>query len=183
MRLLQSQCSQLLRRKLATRDSPRAKDNRASPTTGSGKFQRAEQAPAAAALSGSVVPVQRVMPDHGERILILQPFWLRKILQGEKVMEIRGFRLTCRTRHRPFFLGCQGKIYGRAQLGFPQFFESIDTFKARANEHLVQTGHLPYKKTYGYALQDVVSLPIPIPYLQKRGSIGIVRYAPASVSP
>jgi hypothetical protein len=111
-------------------------------------------------------------PEHGDRILILKPEWLHLILSGHKTLEIRGSRLKA----GPCLFGCGGKIYASARLGVPSLVEDVAQWIALRKDHCVQTNDLPYRKTYALPIKKVKQLAKEVPYVHKRGAIGIVRY-------
>ena len=111
-------------------------------------------------------------PEHGDRILILKPEWLHLILSGHKTLEIRGSRLKA----GPCLFGCGGKIYASARLGVPSLVEDVARWIALRKDHCVQTNVLPYRKTYALPIKKVKQLAKEMPYVHKRGAIGIVRY-------
>ena len=113
-------------------------------------------------------------PRVGERILILRKEWLERILEGEKTIEIRGTRL----REGDVWLGNKGVVSGKARLGPAVLIDTEQEWSALRLQHLVENTALPYKTTWGLPLQSVARLPEGVPFLHRRGAIGIVKFRP-----
>ena len=113
-------------------------------------------------------------PQPGERILILRAEWLERILSGEKTLEIRGTRL----REGDVWLGNQCVISGKACLGPAVQISTKKQWTTLQPQHLVADPALPYKSTWGLPLRSVTRLSSGVPFLHRRGAIGIVKYRP-----
>ena len=113
-------------------------------------------------------------PRIGERILVLREEWLERILRGAKTLEVRGARL----REGDIWLGCRSVVFGKARLGPAVAIGTEKEWAALRPRHLVADAALPYKTTYGLPLQAVTHLRAGIPYVHRRGAIGIVKYRP-----
>ena len=113
-------------------------------------------------------------PCPGERILILRGEWLEKILDGTKTLEIRGSRL----REGDVWLGNRCRIVGKARLGMAAPISTKEEWTALRPQHLVTDADLPYNHTWGLPLKEVVQLRDTIPFLHRRGAIGIVKFRP-----
>ena len=111
-------------------------------------------------------------PTRGDRILVLKQHWLHLILSGKKTLEIRGSRL----KPGPCFLGYRGKIYASATLATPIAIENVGQWLALRKRHGVLGDTLPYRKTFALPVRKLQKFKETIPYVHKRGAIGIVRY-------
>ena len=108
---------------------------------------------------------------HGDKILVIRPYWLDLILPGEKTLEIRG------TPYRPgrYFLGYNRQVLAVAQLGNPLRIASAEHWVSLQSQHRVVTDTLPYKRTFGLPILSVRAVR-PVPFHHPRGAITIVRY-------
>ena len=113
-------------------------------------------------------------PRCGERILILRQEWLERILDGTKTLEIRGARL----REGDVWLGSQRTISGKARLGPAVPIRTEQEWATLRPQHLVADPVLPYKTTWGLPIQSVTRLRDAVPFLHRRGAIGIVKFRP-----
>ena len=115
-------------------------------------------------------------PRDGERILILRPEWLIRILNGEKDLEIRHMRL----QEGDAWLGCRGRVLGKVRLGAAIAIRTKEHWAALRPRHLVAKAALPYKSTWGLPLEAVERFPFhdAIRFKHRRGAIGIVKYSP-----
>ena len=114
-------------------------------------------------------------PRAGDRILVLREEWLERILSGEKDLEIRGRRL----REGDVWLGCRSNILGKARLGSATKIATKQAWAALRSRHLVAGAGLPYKTTWGLPLRSVTRLRAKVPYVHRRGAIGIVKFRKA----
>ena len=114
-------------------------------------------------------------PRVGDRILILREEWLERILSGQKDLEIRGHRL----REGDAWLGCRSNIFGKARLGVAAKIATEQAWAALRSRHLVAGAGLPYKTTWGLPLRSVTRLRAKVPYVHRRGAIGIVKFREA----
>ena len=75
---------------------------------------------------------------HGDKILVIRPYWLDLILAGEKTLEIRG------TPYRPgrYFLGYNKQVLAVAQLGNPLRIVSAEHWVSLQSQHRVVTDTL-----------------------------------------
>ena len=130
------------------------------------------------ALGGSKLPEQgeHTAPRSGDRVMILQEPWLKKILAGEKTMELRSRR----ARHGLVWLAKGNTIYGKAEIANCGVL-TRERFLELQQMHCVSGTELPYQKTltYGLELRQVQPLQLPVTFCRLRGSIGWakVRYS------
>ena len=110
-------------------------------------------------------------PQPGDRILVFRSHWLELIFDGDKTLEIRGRRLS---RGR-YWLGCRGKIWGRADLGPAIPITSAQAWRCLRHRHRVEGDALPYKKTYGLPILHCRRV-TQTPYEHPQGAVGIVKY-------
>ena len=112
-------------------------------------------------------------PQLYDHILILREPWLRLILNGEKVLEIRGRPLSPGW----YWLGCKSMIYGVARLGSAIKIDTVEAWRTSFTEHRVDLPDPPYRTTYG--LPILSSRPTrAFRYVHPRGAIGVVKYRP-----
>lgn len=113
---------------------------------------------------------------EGTSVLILKPEWLDAILSRGKRMEIRG-SLTHKVGQRIGLMASKTHhISGMATITGCVGPMAVDEFVSLENQHHCTTRNLPYKKTYGWVLDDVVTLPSPIPHQRKPGAIVFSTY-------
>ena len=104
-------------------------------------------------------------------VLTLKPQWLQLVLHGGKRMEVRGtptrkigatiYLMASRTQHivgTATITGCVGPM-------------TEEDWTSSRDLHKCDTNTLPYKKTYGWMLDNVRVLAQPIPHVRKRGAI------------
>jgi hypothetical protein len=111
-------------------------------------------------------------PQAGDRILVLKQEWLDLILSGDKTLELRCQPL----KPGLAFLGHKGVIHGIATLGDAVAIPDLSSYGALAEKHMCLADKLPYKKTWGLPLLAVRRLTSTVPYVHRRGAIGIVTY-------
>ena len=112
------------------------------------------------------------MALDGDRILVLKRKWLDLIIEGRKVIEVRGMRL----RAGAYLIGCKGKAFARIRFGQAYEIKTDAHWKRLAKRHLVATPCRPYKHTWAIPVENVEALSQPIPYHHPRGAVGIVVY-------
>ena len=108
---------------------------------------------------------------HGDKILVIRPYWLDLILAGEKTLEIRGSPYSPRLH----FLCYNKQILAVAQLGNPVRIASTEHWVSLQSQHHVVTETLPYKRTFGLPILPARAVR-PVPFHHPRGAITIVRY-------
>jgi hypothetical protein len=113
-------------------------------------------------------------PSIGDRILVLREEWMERIMNGEKTLEVRPMRL----REGDIWLGCRSCIFGKARLGPAIAIDNEKKWAALRPMHFVASDTLPYKKTYGLPIKEITRLCTGIPYVHRRGAIGIVKFRP-----
>ena len=118
------------------------------------------------------------LPVCGERVLVLKPQYLDRLLSGEKTLEIRGKALTPGIA----WLGAAGMIHGMASLEAARLIDSTHMWQELRSQHCVPGDDLPYKRTWALPIMAVQRLHQPVPYVHPRGAIGVVTYrGPAAV--
>jgi hypothetical protein len=108
-------------------------------------------------------------PENGERIMVFKGHWLLRILLKEKTLEVRGTRYAGKT----YLLGCRGKIFARATFGEPVRIETLEQWRDLRPTHRVPGNKLPYRKTWGLPLQELIAFRRPYDYTARRGAVGI----------
>ena len=90
-------------------------------------------------------------PSPGERVLVLEQYWLTLILEGCKTVEVRG------TRCQPggAWLGSGGIVQAFVRFGEPRRIWSLDEFQQEIQAHRVSRGDLPYKTTWLWPILEV----------------------------
>ena len=73
-------------------------------------------------------------PQRGDRIIVFRPHWLTLILADEKDLEIRGRNLSS----GPYWLGCNGMIYGHCSLGSSILIDSAKAWRGLCHRHRVE---------------------------------------------
>ena len=111
-------------------------------------------------------------PQLNDRIMVVKPEWMERILCGDKTREVRAMR----ARPGPVWLGHEGKIYGQVTIT-DNCVMSEDEFCSRESEHRwPQHAPVPYARLCGLALSSPERLPQPLPYWRPGGAIGWNRY-------
>ena len=113
----------------------------------------------------------KMLPQPGDKILVMKEPWLSLILSGAKTVELRGAAL----KGGKYFLGYKQKIYGVIETGHPYFIESDQQFRGLRPLHRVIGGR-PYKNTFGLPIVSCRTIKPHVPYIHRRGAIGIVKY-------
>ena len=103
--------------------------------------------------------------------LIIKPKWADLILDGYKTIELRGSNTKIRGTIGIIKSGTS-KIYGTIDL-VDTIEINKDNFEDLKTRHLVNTdfSKLPYKKTYGWILSNLVRYDKPVPYEHKQGCV------------
>ena len=102
--------------------------------------------------------------QHGDRILVLEPHWVKKILALKKTLVIHRPRL----KPGEYFLGSIGRIYVSAILDAPIAIEDV-------------AYGLLYRKTYGLSLKKLKQFNKALPYRHPGGGAGgVMRYNDSS---
>jgi len=114
-------------------------------------------------------------PRPGDRVLVLRSEWLDHILSGDKIAEVRGFRLH---QGETYYLGHKSVIYGSAVVREARAIEDVADWRESVQWHLWDRDTPPYKRTFVHFLSDVKMAAWPVPYKHPRGAISIVRYHP-----
>ena len=96
------------------------------------------------------------------------------IAPNNKVLEIRGTRL----REGDIWLGNNGIVFGKARLGKAKRIRTTKDWQELRHLHLVADDALPYKKPWGLPLSSVIRLREAVPFVHRRGAIGIARFRP-----
>ena len=86
---------------------------------------------------------------------VFKGHWLLRILLKEKTLEVRGTRFAGKT----YLLGCRGKIFARATFGSPVRIETLEQWRDLRNMHRVPGNKLPYRRTWGLPLQELIASP------------------------
>ena len=105
-------------------------------------------------------------PAVGDRVMVLQPFWLECVLNGSKTLELRG-----RPARLGFvWLGLHGTVRGSAAIATCKKI-CEEEFQALSSSHQMIAEHMPYA--------------VPIPYFRLRGAIGwnVFRLQPEDAPP
>ena len=113
-----------------------------------------------------------MIPQIGDRILVVREEWCRKILEGKKTMEIR----STKTRPGLVWLGFDGNVYGQVEITHAKVLTEAE-FRARADAHLwPEDSPVPYTRLCGWNLANAKVLPKPVPYWRQRGPIAWIRF-------
>ena len=83
---------------------------------------------------------QQAVPQANDRILLLTEHWLRQILSGEKIAEVRRGR----TSSGGAWLGCGGLIYAWVEFGEVQHLPDLLAIRSMEFAHGVVARDLPY---------------------------------------
>lgn len=109
-------------------------------------------------------------------VLILKKQWLDEIVVGNKRMELRGCASRKVGKTIYMMASKTDEITAKATIGDcigPLTLEQFSTFK---DMHKSQQTALPYKKTYGWILENVQPVVPPLPHKRKQGCIGFSVY-------
>lgn len=111
-------------------------------------------------------------------VLLIRKEHLDKILSGEKSIEIRG--TPCKSKINTTiglaYCGLKEKsntrvIQATATITGNKLYESIDQFKEDSHLHCSTNNELPYKKTYGWLLDNIKVLKQTQTFEYKKGAI------------
>lgn len=111
-------------------------------------------------------------------VLLIRPEWLDRIINGEKSIEIRG--APCHSKIDttiglaycgPTIDKTNRKIIATAYLSGYKQYNTINEYQSDINKHCSYHEKLPYKKTYGWILDEVQILNEPITFQYKKGAI------------
>ena len=112
------------------------------------------------------------MPRNGDRILVLKQNWLALVLDGNKIMEVRGKRLKAGAA----YFGWKGAIYASATLGDAVDIRDVQHWDSLRSQHRVPGNVLPYRRTFGLLIQSVERISPPVPFHHPKGAVGIVKF-------
>lgn len=103
--------------------------------------------------------------------LIIKPYWADLILNGEKTLEIRGSKTKVRGRIYIIKSGTK-KIYGEVDL-VDCIELTEDNYYKLSNEHKVgvRMENIPYKRIYGWKLENPLVYKEPKDYNHKKGCV------------
>lgn len=111
-------------------------------------------------------------------VLLVRKEHLDKILFGCKTIEIRGSPCKSKIGKRIGFAYCGQKekssqrfIIGTAVISGYKQYHSIEEFKNDEKFHCSSCSSLPYKKTFGWILNDITFLENPVEFEYKKGAI------------
>ena len=109
-----------------------------------------------------------LVPQVGDRVMVVKQPWLDCILDGRKTLEIRGSK----AKTGAIWVGMQGKVYARAFIA-DAFTMTAEEFRARKDQHLWEEDWpLPYARLCGLQLTNVRPLPSPLSYWRPGAAIG-----------
>ena len=112
-----------------------------------------------------------MLPQPGDMILVMKEPWLSLILSGAKMLELCWSAL----KGGKYYLGYKQKIYRVILTGPPHRIASDQQFCDMRPLHRVIGGR-PYKKTFGLPIASCRAIKPHVPYIHRRGAIGIVKY-------
>ena len=106
-------------------------------------------------------------------LLIKEP-WLTKIIDGEKIWEIRGSNIKhrgdialIRSGSKKIFAVCKiDNVLG--PLSIPELIENQSKHQI-PNQEITNNG-LPYQNTYAYVISNIIELEEPVPYNHPYGA-------------
>lgn len=103
--------------------------------------------------------------------LIIKPYWADLILKGEKTLELRGSNTNIRGRIY-IIKSRTKKIYGEVDL-IDCIEITNDNYYKLLNEHRVNANieDIPYKKIYGWKLENPLIYKEPKSYNHKKGCV------------
>ena len=104
-------------------------------------------------------------------VLILKKQWLNKILDEDKRLEIRSFRVKKIGHTIMLMASGTDHIVGSAKIEACIGPMSEEEWIAARPLHHCQSDVRPYAKTYGWKLCNVLRFETPIPHKRKRGAI------------
>ena len=125
--------------------------------------------------------VCQAAPRVGERVLVIQWRFLKKILAVKKVMEIRRYQAKTGT----CLLGYKGKVYARCNISDSGPLGEMD-FHSCFDQHQVQRrSQIKYTTMSYMLLSDLYVYPEPFTYFRLKGAIGwnIFRLSAADMPP
>ena len=103
--------------------------------------------------------------------LIIKPYWANKILDGDKTLEIRSSNINIRGTICVIISGTS-KVWGTVEL-VDSFLIPDKDFEKFKDEHLIDCKRedIPYKKLYGWKLENPKKFDEPIKYEHKLGCV------------
>ena len=111
-------------------------------------------------------------PQLNDRIMVVKPEWMERILRGDKTMEVRAMR-ACRG---PVWLGHEGKIYGRVTIMGNCVHDRGRISQQGGRAQVAPACPRPLYPALRLALASPERLPQPLPYWRPGGAIGWNRY-------
>ena len=127
--------------------------------------------------------VNRVYIYSMNSILLIRPEWLDKIINGEKTIEIRGQKCQSKVNTTIGLAYCgpnvnkiDRKIIATVYLSGYKQYNTIEEYQTDRNKHCTHYETLPYKKTYGWILENINRLDNPINFEYKKGAVIWVNY-------
>ena len=116
--------------------------------------------------------------EHGAPILVIQAKWLRKILDGDKTLEIRG--TPCKKKVGPrVYLSASGSGTVCGSVTFVECVGPMDAtvWSESVAQHRSDQASMPYATTYGWRFANPIEIE-PVPYVVKKGSIVWRKFCP-----
>ena len=121
-----------------------------------------------------------MMPSPGAPILVIKPQWLKKILEGEKTLEIRSSACRKEIGTTVFFSPSgSGQITGCATFQSSTHVPSEDIWASLRLDHCVP-GERPYRNTHAWRFCNAVTIEPPISYTVRPGTVVWRKYSPLS---
>ena len=134
-------------------------------------------------MSGQQIPLGAdVPPRPGDRVLLLEQYWLNKLLDGSKTLEVRGTP----TAAGGAWLSAQGRIQAWACIGDAVRAHTFDEFASEVGRHGVHTNDLPYQRTWFWPITSLHALAEPVVHSREPGPVTWRRFAaprPTSEAP
>lgn len=111
-------------------------------------------------------------------ILLIRPEWLDKIINGKKTIEIRGTKCQSKINTTIGLAYCgpnvdknNRKLIATAYLSGYKQYNTIEEYHIDINKHCSYHETLPYKKTYGWILENIKKLEEPVDFTYKKGAV------------
>lgn len=111
-------------------------------------------------------------PKPLDKILLFSGTWLEAILKGEKTLELRKTRVTCKDGSEVMYLAVGATILGLCRLSAPLRIDSMEMFQKLKMKHQWSQPDPPYSFPFvGHGVSEVQRL-TPLQFLKLQGCQG-----------
>ena len=114
-----------------------------------------------------------MLPRPGDRVLILEQYWLNKLADGSKTLEVREKPAAAGGT----WLSAQGRIQAWARIGHAVRADAFGDFASEVGRHCIHTNDLPYERTWFWPITDLRVFAETVAHSREPGPVTWRRFA------